>query len=180
MNKLDSGIDYFYKQEYVKALSCFLEVLSQGADVSVNNYNVALAYDAMGEFDLAIAFYKKAISLNSSDIRSMNNLALICFKINEENAALAWLDKAIEINPYEAEAYSQMGTYYKEKSDFKMAENYYNKAKNLDNKFFYNYYNLALLYLQMNDKVKAKENFELCLSINPDFNLAIEELKKLQ
>lgn len=178
MNEFDLGIDYFYKKEYEKALSYFLVALAQDQCNRTHYYNVALAYEALNETDLAIAYYKKAVSL--FDVRSMNNLALIYFKSKNEEEALELLNKAIEVSPNDAEAYCQFGTYYAEKRDFKMAEMYYIKARNLDINFFYNYYKLGLLYIETKDLTKAKENLQKSIEINQNFKPAQEELSKLQ
>ena len=177
-NYTELGIDYFYKGDYKESLKCFLNALSQNVDSATNYFNLGLAYDCLRDNDLAIANYKKAVEINGH-VRAINNWAIICTKENREEDALKLLQYAIDTHPDDAEAYSQMGTIKKNHGDLKMAKSYYIKAKNLDPKFFFNYYNLGLLYVELKDTEQAKENFSKCLEINPDFKLAKEELDKL-
>lgn len=177
-NYTELGIDYFYKAEYKEALKCFLNALAGDTESATHYFNLGLAYDCLQDNDLAIANYKKAVEMNGH-IRALNNWAIICIKEKREEDGVKLLEYAIETHPDDAEAYSQMGTIKKNKGDFDLAKSYYIKARNLDPKFFYNYYNLGLLYKDLNETEKARENFSKCLEINPDFNLAKEELAKL-
>ena len=174
---IQKGIDFFYKQEYAQALSCFFVELSQNLGESINYYNIAITYEAMNEKDLAKAFYEKAVKINPHDVRSLNNLAIMEKISGNISKYIEYLNKAIDSNPNDAEAYSQFGEYYKTKKDYKTAENYYKKAAKLDSSFLYNHYNLGLLYLEINEKNKAKICFEECLKIQNNFKPALDLIR---
>ena len=174
------GIECFYRKDYKKALSCFFAALSQNLEDSNNYYNIAITYEALGETELARVFYEQSLQLNPSNTRTLNNLAVMSKNTGDIQKYIQYLDKALETNPDDAEAYSQFGEYYRGKKDYITAENYYQKAAKLDPNFFYNYYNLAVLYLETNEKQKAKECLEKCLNIKKDFTPALDLIKHCQ
>ncbi len=178
MNNYEKALDFFNKKEFNNALKFFLYSLAENINSSNSYYNLALTYEMTNDNELAIACYKKAVKIDKN-IRAINNLAVMYFANGQEKNALSLLNTAIETCPNDAEAYSQMGKYYFKIKDFEIAKRYFNKAKQLDSNFCFNYYNLAKLYIALKDITKAKENLEECLRINPEFALAKEELKNL-
>ena len=74
------GADSYFKQDFQKALMYYLQALALDVNNSVAYYNLGLTYDAMREYELAVAHYKKAIAINPNDIRTANNIAWVFFE----------------------------------------------------------------------------------------------------
>jgi len=167
--------DLFDKGKYLEALSEYFTVLAYDLNNSISHCNIGITYEMLNEFELAVAFYKKAIRLDETNIRATNNLARIYIDVVQDyNIASQYLDFAIKTDPNDAEAYNIYGNLCLKKNDYKMAEDYFKKSIFLDEKFFKNYYDLAVAYIGLKDNQKAHEALERCLALRSDFIPALE------
>jgi tetratricopeptide (TPR) repeat protein len=170
----------FAQGKYKEALSLYFVVLSKDLNNSVNYCNIGIVYEIFSEFELAIAFYKKAIDLNDKNIRAINNLARVFIDIVKDyDTASKYLDYTIKISPNDAEAYNTYGNLYFIKEDYKKSKMYFNKSIFLDENFFKNYYDIAKVYIKTEEKTKAKEKLEKCLELNPNFSPAKDLLQSI-
>lgn len=94
--------------------------------------NRANANFVMGEYDIAIPDYNKAIELNPKDSTIYFSRALAYFNNKNFNQAIADLDKVIELDPDEAMAYFKRGAALEKVGSFEKALNDYQKAVQLD------------------------------------------------
>ena len=170
----NKALEYFYNSEYKNALSVYYKILSYDIENSSNYYNIGLVYEFLDEYELSVSYYKKAIRIDNN-IRAINNLARIYLeKINDIDIAKKYLDFAIKIKPDDAEAYHIYGNISFDNKDYKLAESYFKKSIFYDEKFFKNYYDIAKVYLELNDRTKAKEMLDKCIELKSDFSPAIE------
>lgn len=171
----------FAEGKYSEALSLYLTVLSKDLSNSVSYCNIGIVYEVLSEFELAIAFYKKAIGLNDKNIRAINNLARIYADIVKDcDTASKYLDYAIKTSPDDAEAYNIYGNIHFVQNEYKKAKIYLKKSIFLDEKFFKNYYDIAKVFIKTEELQKAKENLEKCLKLNPEFTPASELLNSIK
>ena len=171
----------YYKNNLKEALSLFLQALSLDINNSYSYYNLGLTYDALKEYELAIANYKKAIALNPYDVRSVNNVAWIYFEnIKDEDTATKYLNYAIQIMPNDAEAYNIYGNIYFKKEDFKTAILYFKKAIKFDKNYAKNYYDISKAYIGIEDFKNAKKTIETCIQINSNYPLAKDLLVEIE
>ncbi len=63
--------------EYAKSIEQFLEVLKYIPDDADTHYNLALAYELVGDVERAIKYYRKALELNNKHVEAKHNLELI-------------------------------------------------------------------------------------------------------
>lgn len=63
--------------EYAKSIEQFLEVLKYIPDNADTHYNLALAYELVGDVERAVKYYKKALDLNPKHVEAKHNLELI-------------------------------------------------------------------------------------------------------
>lgn len=63
--------------EYAKSIEQFLEVLKYTPDDADTIYNLALAYELVGDIERAIKFYKKAIDVDKNHKEARHNLELL-------------------------------------------------------------------------------------------------------
>ena len=165
----------FKKGDYINALSKYYSILSMDLNNSITHCNIATVYEILNEFELAVAFYKRAIRLDEKNIRAINNLAgLYINTIKEYDIAQEYLDFAIKTAPNDPEAYNLYGNLYLIKKDYKLSETYFKKAIFLDSKFFKNYYDLARCYMAQNDNKKALDNINKCIELESEFEPAIK------
>jgi tetratricopeptide (TPR) repeat protein len=174
--------DYFLNGNLTNALSLYYQILSTDLGNSINYYNVAITYEALEEYELAVSYYKKSIRIDNY-IRSVNNLAEIYIEvIKDYDIAKEYLDFAIKSKPNDAEAYNLYARICFINKDYEMAEKYLNKSIFLDKNYFKNYYDLALVYYTINNKEKALKNIKHSIKLNDKFTPAkelCEQIKKM-
>ena len=173
--------ELFAQGNYTEALKLYYLVLSKDLNNSTNYCNIGITYEIFSEYELAIAFYKKAIDLNTKNIRAMNNLARVYIDVAKDyDTAIKYLDYIIKINPNDAEAYNTYGNLHFIKNEYKMAETYLKKSIFLDDKFFKNYYDIANVYIKTGDMQNAEANLQKCIELNPNFETAKELMQKIK
>ena len=139
------------------------------------NYNVGVTCAVLGDIELAVAFYKRAIRLDEKNIRAINNLAgIYIYQLKDFDMAIQYLDYVIKIAPNDPEAYNAYGNIYLFKEDFKKAELYLKKAIFFDEKYYKNHYDIARAYIGLKQETKAKEALENCLKLQPEYKPALE------
>ena len=93
----NTGIDFYGKQEYEKAIKQFKLAIEHKNAQPQAYYNLALSYQCLKDYDRAIVTYIKFLEINPKDYDGLYNLALIYF--NKENFAKAieYFEKCLEI-----------------------------------------------------------------------------------
>jgi predicted negative regulator of RcsB-dependent stress response len=133
----------------VKNIKIFQELINKypySWSARMAHYHLGNIYYNSGEFDKAIADYKKFISSRISDDSGIKFLAL-----------------------------SSIGYCYEAKKDFKLALEYFEKAQKSKNEGFESvgFSNIARIYEQMNDKKNALENYKKALEKTTEPSKAI-------
>ena len=165
--------------KFEDALKLYYRILACDLNNSVNYYNVAITYEMLKEYELAVSYYKKSIRLDDKNVRSINNLARIYVEyVKDIDMAKTYLDYAVKVMPDDAEAYNIYGNICLENKDFKLAESYFKKSIFLDEKYFKNYY-LARTQISQGLNDKAKENLNKSIELMPDFEPAQDLIKSL-
>ncbi len=126
----------------------------------------AMAYDQQaafhfekGEYDRAIAYFRKAVGLAPEDPSLYDNLATAHYENEEYPKAIAEFKKAIELNPKDAEYYYRLALSYKENGEPSKAIAELNKAIELDRNHATSYYQLCMCYMRTHHYGKAFADF---------------------
>src|SRR5208283_728347 len=72
------------------------------------HYNLAVAMASRGQFDDAIAHYRKALEIEPDHVAAHNNLGLALAGRGQVDEAIAHYQKALEVNPDYAEAHNNL------------------------------------------------------------------------
>src|SRR5487761_163693 len=98
------------------------------ASGELNPTNLAAAYDTRGvayaaqsRFDLALADYAQATTLNPDDATAFDNQGLAFVSGGQYDRAIASYDRAIKLNPDRAATYDDRGLAYAGKGDYDRA-----------------------------------------------------------
>lgn len=96
-------------------------------------YNIAGTYYAMGNFDKAVLFYKKSLSVLDTDntlygMRINVDLGSTYLNLGENEVGIRYLEKGLEYNKYDVIALANIGYYYKENNQIIKAKSYLEKA----------------------------------------------------
>ena len=87
----------------------------------------------------------------------------------------------IKLNPACEFCYYNLGAVYLElKKDNKKALSYFTKAIEIKPDYTEAYFARAYTYTKLKDKVSAKADYNMCLKIQPNFDMAAEALNELK
>lgn len=131
-------------------------------------YQLALCNQKLGNYDVAIYNYQKAVKINPKHASAYNNLG-ISFKEKKDLAnAFKSYEKAIEVKPDYDLAYKNIGNAHLENGDIKAASKYFKKAIDINPKNIGALINLGNLQRDQKDYRLAMETFKRALQIEPD------------
>jgi tetratricopeptide (TPR) repeat protein len=172
------GMNYKELKDTARAISSMQTAVEQ--DQQYYNAFVQLGMlCAAKKNPLAVEYYKNAIKINPKSIEALYSLA----KYYQDTEAF---EKSIEAynNLLKVESKS-MNTYYNlgvihliNLKKYNEAVNYFTTAAQINPKYVQAYYGRALSYQALGNKKQALTDFEACVNINPQFEPAVEELKK--
>ncbi len=140
------------------------ELLMKGAD--------ALAEDNLKE---AERLFLLAAEADDSNYLAFYNLGLLESDQDRLEDALAWLEKALALKNDDADILTSLGTVHLKAGRDQVAELLFQKALEMgENEVIYN--NLGTIFFRRKDYRKAKEFYRRALDINPDYQVARENI----
>ena len=144
---------------------------------SVLLYNISgSAHTELGQFDLAIDNYKKALVIKPDYADAFCNIGIIQKKIGELDESIISYKKAIKFNPLHAVAYYNLGDALKGQGKLEEAVEVYNKAVAIKPEYADAYYNLGNALKDQGKLEEAIEAYNKALKIKPDYAEAYNNL----
>ena len=157
----------------------FAGVLKQAAALKPNTensawlcYRIGRSYFVNTNYNLAKAWYKRAVEIAANNLDFMNALGAAYIELNEFEKAQEVLDNSIAKNNKQPEPYSNLGYLYAKQMQFEAAINFYNKALALDPDFEQALVNKAAVLNVMGKKAEAQRLIQQVLKRNPNSVLA--------
>ena len=191
--RLDEAFDSFAKASEIKrdfalAYDRMGQVLYLKKDLggAIKMYNKALelhsglpeiytdmgnVFFAKGDYDRANEYYTKSLELNSNVFEPFFNSCVIMEKTGTtEDAVECYLSCADKFKK-RPEMMNNIGSIMLRKGLLKEAEDYFLKTLEIDDSFSDAHYNLALLYIKLNEPEKALKHYDISTEkIQHDFN----------
>ena len=143
--------------------------------VNLNNSAVALT-EANKPFE-AIPLFREALILEPENPLLWLNLGIAQQKTGEYMEAIDSFKRSLVIDNDIYEAWNSMGLIYYELNDFVLAENCYKTALSCNDNDPKIWNNLGVLYFNINNFEEARNCFEKTISIFPQFNDALINLR---
>ena len=132
----------------------------------------ALAEDNLQEAERLFLLAAKA---DDTNYLALYNLGLLASDQERLEDALTWLEKAYSLKNDDVDILTALGTVHLKAGRDSEAEILFQKALKLgENEVIYN--NLGTIFFRRKDYRKAKEFFRKALDINPDYQVARENL----
>ena len=112
------GRVYLDQNKNREALKLFMKAIEHKLNYSYSTYkpeyadpyaNIGIIYKRMGNYSLAIEYYKKAISLKSDYYQAHYNLGTLYNELEEYDKAMVEFIEAIKIRPTYAKAHNNLG-----------------------------------------------------------------------
>lgn len=150
-----------------------------GARTSPNtistHMNLVNMYTRAGRIEDAIGETHKALSIEPSYAKGLNNLGYLYAQIGQFDNAMKAYSAALKINPTMWEVHDNLAGLYTAQKNYDLAIRHELLAIRYSNGNIDLYLHLGIIYTQMGDKEKAKEAFETVLKFNPT-NVQVTEL----
>jgi tetratricopeptide (TPR) repeat protein len=134
-----------------------------------------------GDLDLAVDLYRRSIEIFPT-AEAYTFLGWTYRHQGRLDEAIAECKKAIEVDPAFGNPYNDIGAYLIEKGEHAAAIPWLERATRAERykSFHFPWYNLGRVYVAMELYRKAQECFEHAIDIEPEYELAVEALKKLR
>ena len=123
----------------------------------------------LGQKDMAIKAYSKAIYFNPSDAKIYNNRGVDYGEKGESDLAIKDFNKAIELKPDYALAYNNRGAVYRSKGEHDLAIKDCSKAIQLKPDYAEPYSNRGSAYRNKGEIDRAIEDYDKAIQLKPDF-----------
>ena len=133
-------------------------------------------YNKIGEYNIAVLLYQKALSFNTEDKEIQLNMGIAYANERKDNEAMECFKKVTEIDSSNAVAYYNLGLIYYRKGNTEKELECYQKAIELDSVFVMAYYNLGIIYYNKSDTEKEMECHQKAIEIGTDDALEFYKL----
>jgi tetratricopeptide (TPR) repeat protein len=172
------GVVHYTLGDYAKAVTDFSKA-AETADVNDKRalFNRALGYQAMKDFDRAIADYDTILAQNPKDIAAMNNKANILIGLRRFDLAIMVLDAAVKISPDDPDLYFNRALAQENLGHLQKAQADYDQTVALNGHFGQAYRNRGVLRLQSQQKNKGCDDLHRACDLGLCHQL--EKAKKL-
>ncbi len=196
---LEKGDEYTKAGLFDMALKEYESVLSilESAEVY---YNIGYIHTTKGEYDEALAAFRKATQINQLFAKAYQAMADVYKTMGNHDMAKKFLNMAgdiymerdmheqaesifneiISLNPDTTNVYNSLGIIYRRQSRHADAVKVYRKAVKIDPDDENIHFNMGRAYLEMGETLLAKECFINALRINPAFETASNMVKALE
>jgi len=168
------------QESWDRAMSSYQTAVEQNSDYYSAYVEMGVMHDQVGS-DLAMDYYNSALAIYPESIEAWYNIGMFFQERGEIDTALATYRTLNLIDSTYADAYYNQGyihlifTKHIDSAAF-----YFSRATNFDPEYFQAYNNLGLCYEELGDKNAARNNYQKAVDINPDFQLAKDNLNRLK
>jgi len=158
----------FYKIKNYKEATIKLITLADRFPKNKNIfYNLGIIKDEMKEYENAIEYFEKALSLDNQFYFAQHNLAQCYEKLNNIDLAIENYNKAEVINLHKFNnTLNNLGNIFLKQKKYDQSEKYFLNALNCQGNVEIIYNNLAVLYLETLDVDRAYSYLEKSLNLN--------------
>ena len=173
---LEQGNQLFKDGKYDDAIVAYQQLLDANPGLYQIKVSIADCYREKGEFDKAIAIYNEVITQSASDAamgKDMEAKALAgignCYlKQGKLEEAQGYFQKSVDASPKDEVLAYNVGEIFFSNQAQDQAIRYFELAAQIKPTWPDPYYKLGYVYLNKADNVKAAENFEKFLTLEPE------------
>lgn len=163
-----------------KAVSSMQTAIEQDNKYYDAFVDIGLLY-AVKKNPLAFQYFDNALRLKPGNNNVMYAKAKLLQDMNKIPEAIAEYDKMLAINKDNAMVLYNLGAItLDKKNDAEKAIDYFSKAIAVDPKYTEAYFARGVCYEVLKDVSNAKADYNMCLQVTPNFELAIEALNNLE
>lgn len=146
----------------------------------MENWNKGKAFFDEQEFEKALDYFSRHLSVDPHHTESLYHRALVYRKLSQYNKSLADLDNLVHLLPNDASMISERGVAKFHLKDLKGALNDLDLAQELEPENPYRYSSRAYVRGAVKDVIGAIEDYQKALAIFPDDPIALNNLGLLE
>jgi tetratricopeptide (TPR) repeat protein len=166
------GNNYFYKQNYDKAVKTFNLYIESTPGKPEGYFNLGLTYQKLNDNDNTIKYFLLAYNADGKFIPVVSNLASYYYDRKKYDDSLVYYRILVELDKANPDVYYKLGLLEMQKEEYEISRDSFNKAIELDQKNPEYYLSLAKVYAKaFNNKAKTISYIEKALILGyKDFN----------
>jgi len=134
-----------------------------------NYIDLADEYQKIGNYDLAIENYHKAINKEPENAKIYNALAICYYCKKDYESAIMIYEEAVKIRPDYAMAFNNLGLIYSDIRKYDKSIENYLKAIEIYPEYATAYNNLGNIFCKMYKYAEAVDFFEKAIELKPDY-----------
>ena len=173
----DIFLSYYFMDDSEKALF-YLNKYMNSDECHINPSSLFYRgnlFDDLGNKEMAMTDYNKAIELEPDYAKAYNNRGNIYYYLENKEMAMADYNKVIELDPNAAKAYNNRAILFKGLGNKEMAMADYNKAIEFDPDNAKAYNNRAILFNELGNKEMAMADYNKAIELDPDLASSNQE-----
>jgi len=163
-----TGLKYFYKGSFEKAIEYFTYSLPDQSDKYIDSSTILNyrggAHGYLKQYDKSVEDFTHAISLSPKDDKAYYNRGVTYIKKGEYDKTIADYSQAISLNPKNYNAYYNRGAAYFDKGEYDKAIADHTQAIFLG--YSKPYSNRGVSYIKKGEYDKAMDDFNKAISLN--------------
>ena len=151
-------------------LAVFVNVDFYGTHVgdrAQTHNTIGLAYAATGQYEDAVAEYRRALDLSPGYSKAYNNMGLSLEELGRDEEARNAYTAAVDKNPSNAVARNNLGAYLSRRGDLEAAADEFARAVELDPGMYQAHMNLGTALAKSGDLEAAERHYRSALAVNP-------------
>lgn len=173
------GSIYRESGDTAKAISSLETAVEQDNQFTDAYYDLGILFAARKN-PIAFEYYKNVLAINPRHTDALYARAKLMQDLGKMDDAIHAYLELIKLNATCEFCYYNLGAIYLElKKDNKKALSYFTKAIEIKPDYTEAYFARAYTYTKLKDKISAKADYNMCLKIQPNFDVAAEALNEL-
>ncbi|NOZ35821.1 MAG: tetratricopeptide repeat protein [Chlorobi bacterium] len=136
-------------------------------------YEAGYLADNVEDYNKAVTYYRKSLTINPKDKYSLLNLGLAYNKLGNRDSALYWYNKTLKLYPNYSLAYNNRGYIFQTEGDYLSAIKNYNSALKYNSKNSYALWNRADSYFALKKYESAVEDYKKIYELKPKYYNAL-------
>ncbi len=178
------GNHYFWNQFdktpiLEKQYQSAMEKVKQNPGSASNHVDFGWALFQKGQYNEALAEYKKATELDDKNFRAYLNLGIAYKQVEKMDIAISTLQKAVELSPKSYEAHYYLGLAYQLNNKLDQAVQELELSDKLHPGSTQIIYDIGQTREKMGNIEEAKKEYQSALQFDPQFAKAQEALSRL-
>ena len=153
-------------EEAIASLNKAVETDHQNSEASFQRAGILAD---VGQDQLALSDYSRAVELNPNDVRYRNMRGLFLLTRSQLDQALTDFTEAVRIDPKYIQAWNNRGLVKLAKTDFHSAIDDFNKAVEIDPTYADGFNNRGFAWFKMEVYDKALADFDKTLELKPGY-----------